>query len=147
MSKKAASTSTRLNHLLAELKQSKLRVTESRVAILEALVDHHGPFTIEEIHSQFTAKSCDLATVYRSMASLEKTGMVRRCEFGDGTARFELSERESHHHHHVICKRCRRVDVLDDCELKEIDRIAQKRGFAEISHSLEFFGVCPNCQK
>lgn len=130
------------------MKKANLRVTDSRKALLEALMGRHGPFTVEEIHSKFIKKSCDLATIYRSLASLEKAGMIRRCEFGDGTARFELSESENHHHHHhVICKKCRRVVVLDDCELEEIDRIAQKRGFTEISHSLEFFGICPDCQR
>ncbi len=147
MSKKSAGTSAKLNRLLGELKKANLRVTDSRVALLEALMDRHGPFTVDEIHSKLIKKSCDLATIYRSLASLEKADLIRRCEFGDGIARFELSERERHHHHHhVICKKCRRVAVLDDCELKEIDRIAQKRGFTEISHSLEFFGVCPDCQ-
>jgi Fur family ferric uptake transcriptional regulator len=146
MGRKTSALSPKLSRLLIELKKSNLRVTESRVALLEALADRHGPFTVEEIHSKFIKKSCDLATIYRSLASLEKVGMIRRCEFGDGTARFELSERESHHHHHVICKLCRQVVVLDDCELQDIDRIAQKRGFTEISHSLEFFGVCPECQ-
>jgi Fur family ferric uptake transcriptional regulator len=139
--------SSHLERLLEDVRKSQLRVTEPRVAILEVLLKHHGPFTVEEIHKRLAKDVCDLATIYRSLASLEKTGILRRCEFGDGTSRYELSEHKNHHHHHVICKLCKRVEVLDDCELKEIDHFAQKRGFTEITHSLEFFGVCPKCQK
>lgn len=135
-----------LDLLVEDLRKANLRVTEPRIAILEALLEKHGPFTVEEIHKRVTQKVCDLATIYRTLTSLEKTKLIKRCEFGDGTARYELSFREDHHHHHVICKICKRVDVLDDCELKEIDRFAKKIGFTEITHSLEFFGVCPSCK-
>jgi Fe2+ or Zn2+ uptake regulation protein len=135
-----------LERLIAQLRKSKLRITEPRTAILRVLLEKHGPFTVEEVHQRVTKRVCDLATIYRSLSSLEKTGLIRRCEFGDGTARYELAEREDHHHHHVICKVCKKIDVLDDCELPEIDHFARKLGFIDISHSLEFFGVCPKCQ-
>jgi Fur family ferric uptake transcriptional regulator len=135
-----------LERLIENLRKSQLRVTEPRIAILQALLEKHGPFTVEEIHRRVTKKACDLATIYRTLGSLEKTGIIKRCEFGDGTARFELSERADHHHHHVICRICKKIEVLDDCGLQEIDRFAKKRGFIEITHSLEFFGICPHCQ-
>lgn len=134
-----------LNRLIESLRKSSLRVTEPRIAIFKAFSERHGPFTVEEIHKHVTKKTCDLATIYRTLASLEKTGLIKRCEFGDRIARYELSEHEDHHHH-VICKLCKKVEVLDDCELKEIDSFAKKRGFIEITHTLEFFGICPDCR-
>jgi Fur family ferric uptake transcriptional regulator len=146
MTKKNRGESGRLAQIRHDLQKAHLRVTDSRVAVLEALLGQHGPFTVEEIHSRLVKKICDLATVYRSLGSLEKAGMIRRCEFGDGTARYELSESESHHHHHhVICRKCKKIVVLDGCELADIDRIAQNRGFQDITHSLEFFGICAQC--
>lgn len=148
MSKKPLSKkSAQLTRLLESLRESRLRVTEPRIGILEALLEGHGPFTTEQLYTLVHRKtSCDLATIYRCLASLETAGMVKRCEFGDGTPRFELSEEENHHHHHhVICRSCKKVEVLDDCELQEMDRFALKKGFTDISHSLEFFGICPTC--
>jgi len=50
---------------------------------------------------------CDLATVYRSLRLLEQMGMVKRFDFGDGTARFELLEEgDDGHHHHLVWTRC-----------------------------------------
>jgi Fur family ferric uptake transcriptional regulator len=137
----------KLSELLEGMRRAQLRVTEPRKAILQILLGDHGPFTAEEIFQQIPKRVCDLATIYRSLNSLEEVGFVRRCEFGDGSARYEMGElKDEHHHHHVICRKCKRIEVLDDCELKEIDRFAKKLGYSGISHSLEFFGFCPKCK-
>lgn len=135
-----------LGQLLQKLRKSRLRITEPRIAILEVLVEKHGPYTAEEIYQSFTRKVCDLATIYRCLASMEKAGVIGRCEFGDGATRYELATHQDHHHH-LVCKNCKKIEVLDDCELQEINRIAEKRGFVEVAHSLEFFGICPSCTK
>lgn len=131
---------------LVEMKKSHLKVTEPRKAILHALIESHGPYTVEEIHKLITRRICDLATVYRCLGSLEKAGLIKRCDFGDGTARYELATKSEHHHHHVVCKVCKRIDVLDDCELQDLNRVPRKMGYTDVSHSLEFFGVCPQCR-
>ena len=145
----SSSPGVELNEFLELLKQAKMRVTAPRVSVLQTFLSGHGPFTVEEVFERVTEGqvSCDLATIYRILGSFEKIGILRRCDFGDGNARFELSERDDHHHHHVICRVCRRVEVLEDCELPELNRFAEKSGFAEISHSLEFFGICPSCRR
>jgi Fur family ferric uptake transcriptional regulator len=131
--------------ILDQLKESGLKLTEPRKIILLALSENHGPFTAEEVHKLISKKVCDQATVYRSLTSLEEVGILRRCEFGDGLARFELSE-DGQHHHHIICNECKRVEIIDEDEIEEIDRFARKRGFSNISHILEFFGTCPQCK-
>ena len=130
-----------------QLRKVRLKVTEARVGVLEGLAQGHGPFSAEEIHQTLAEGTCDLATIYRTLASLEKAGLVSRCEFGDGTARYELAHGASrHHHHHVICRQCKKVEVLDDCELQDLNQFAIRRGFTDVTHSLEFFGVCRTCQ-
>lgn len=147
MEKKLTPETAELLLVLSDLKKSKLKITAPRKAILQTLLENHGPFSAEEIHQKITKKICDLATVYRCLASLEKARLIRRCGFGDGATRYELSDRDKqHHHHHVICTECKRVEVLDDCQLGEIDRFARKRGFSGVTHNLEFFGVCPTCK-
>jgi Fur family ferric uptake transcriptional regulator len=135
-----------LQSLLESLKSSHLKVTEARIAILRAMLKNHGPFAAEELHKHVTKKVCDLATVYRFLTALEEAGLVQRCEFGDGISRYELWKKEEHHHHHVICRKCKQVEVLDDCELQDLNQFAEKRGFINVAHSLEFFGICPACK-
>ncbi len=138
-------SSQKMDDLLAALRTARLRVTEPRIAILALLAEKHGPFTVEEIHQKLT-KICDLATVYRSFISLEKARLIQRCEFGDGTSRYELAEEKDHHHHHIVCRKCKKIEPLDSCSFAEVNRLADDTGYSDISHFLEFFGVCRICK-
>ncbi len=148
MSKSKAHAAHTLEDLFQLMKLNKLKLTPPRKLIVQALLKNHGPFSAEDIKKKFIKKTCDLATVYRTLTSLEEANMIRRCEFGDGIARYELSNSDhEHHHHHLICNECKMVEVIDACELeKSINAFAKKRGFINISHIMEFFGTCPTCQ-
>jgi Fur family ferric uptake transcriptional regulator len=141
------SHSPSMEQVLEELKKAQLKLTNPRRAILQVLVAEHGPFTAEEVLKRVSRRVCDQATVYRTLASLEEVGIIRRCEFGDGSARYEIAGQGGHHHHHLICRKCKKVEIVDDCEIEDLDNIAQKRGFSNVSHALEFFGLCPTCKK
>lgn len=103
---------------------------------------------IKAIFAAMPAGSCDLATVYRSMHLLQQLGMVKRYDFGDGTARFELlGEGDDGHHHHLVCTRCAGIIEIEECLVRELDAlVAARNGFRSVTHKLEFFGVCPACQ-
>jgi Fur family ferric uptake transcriptional regulator len=83
------------------------------------------------------------------MHLLEKMGMVKRFNFGDGAARFELMhEGDNGHHHHLVCTKCSEVVEIEECIPEKIEeRIAVKNGFKSVTHKLEFFGICPDCQR
>ena len=87
-------------------------------------------------------------TVYRSMHLLESIGMVKRFEFGDGVARFELlKEGDSGHHHHLVCTRCSGVVEIEECIIEALEaKLAERNGYKAVTHKLEFFGICPECQ-
>ena len=67
----------------------------------------------------------------------------------DGVARFELLTGDAHaHHHHLICSCCADIVEIDDCFATELEaRVAAAHGFKTVTHKLEFFGVCPDCQQ
>jgi Fur family ferric uptake transcriptional regulator len=126
------------------------RVTRSRQVILDALLRLRCPSTPKQIAEALGARTCDLATVYRSMTLFEQMGLVHRIDFGDGLARFEMADDDptGHQHHHLLCRQCDRIVRLDDCVLGEVESsLARRYGFVEIRHRLEFFGVCPECQQ
>jgi Fur family ferric uptake transcriptional regulator len=138
-----------LSSLTGRLRRESRKITAPRAAILEILRHHPHPLTNREIFAQLPKGECDLATIYRAMQLLEKLGMVQRFDFGDGAARFELvAEGDDGHHHHLICTRCAGVVEISECFPAEIEqRIASENGFQAVTHRLEFFGVCPGCQK
>jgi Fur family ferric uptake transcriptional regulator len=134
-----------LAELTARLRQRDRRITGPRQLILDLLRREEHPLTAREIHEQL---ECDLATVYRSLRLLEEMTMVKRFDFGDGTARFELlGQNDDGHHHHLVCRECSTVVEIGECFSGNLEsRIARKHGFASVSHRLEFFGLCPECQ-
>ena len=77
---------------------------------------------------------------------MEELDIVRRCDFGDGTYRYEINLAD-HHHHHIICRACRSVEVIDLCVADALERMARQMGYANVTHTLEIFGVCPKCQQ
>ena len=131
---------------LETLRQHEMRVTEPRKAMLAILVREHGPFSAEELHAKLKKKECDVVTVYRSLQAMEEIGVLRRCDFGDGTYRYEFNSGE-HHHHHIVCRSCRGVKVLDLCVADSLERLARQMGYQKVTHTLEVFGVCPECAK
>ncbi|HTY88394.1 MAG TPA: Fur family transcriptional regulator [Candidatus Acidoferrum sp.] len=137
-----------LSALTSRLRRQAHKVTGPRQAVLEILRRHPHPLTNREIFAALPPGQCDLATIYRAMHLLEEMGMVKRFDFGDGAARFELvGEGDDGHHHHLVCTRCAEVVEIAECFPGEIERrIAAANGFKNVTHKLEFFGVCPECQ-
>ena len=137
-----------LPQLAEKLRRESHRITGPRQAILQAMRRNPGPLRIKDINAHIGPDDCDLVTVYRSMRLLQELGMVKRVELGSGGARFELlGEGDDGHHHHLVCTRCQQIVQLDDCLLEEVEeRIAKANGFTAVTHRLDFFGLCPNCQ-
>jgi len=134
--------------LTGRLRRQARKITGPRAAILETLRQNPHPLTNKEILAALPRDRCDLATIYRAMHLLEELGMVKRFDFGDGKARFELvGEGDDGHHHHLVCTRCAGVIEIEECFPGLIEkRIAAANGFKSVTHKLEFFGVCPECQ-
>lgn len=129
------------------LASAKLRHTRQRREILGLLVEKPGPFSTQEIRSLIGPTACDPVTIYRVLENFEKAHLVRRCDFADGVRRYDLAAGDKHHHH-LVCTGCRRVEDLDvtDCPTQKLERSARARGYVEVEHSLEIFGLCPRCQ-
>ena len=134
--------------LTDKLRQQSHKITGPRQAILHLLSSNAHPMSAKEIFVALPRKECDLATIYRSLRLLEEMSMVKRFDFGDGTSRFELLEEgDDGHHHHLVCVRCSGIVELHECSMSELEaRIAAHNGFKGVTHKLEFFGVCPQCQ-
>lgn len=134
-----------LESALQSLRDHHARVTDARRGILALLTREHGPFTAEEIHGRIPAGT-DVVTVYRSLATLEELNLVRRCDFGDGAYRYEFNTGD-HHHHHIVCRVCRSVRTIEVCVADSLERMARDLGYANVTHTLEIFGVCKDCQR
>jgi len=132
-----------LEEAFQALGRSSMRRTRPRVAILKALIAHDGPFTVDEILSLKEARNLDRVTVYRCLSAFEEIRLIQRCEFGDGVSRYEYSRGD--HHHHIVCKRCRKVESIKKRIPKALTSEVSMMGYQDVSHHLEFFGICKEC--
>jgi Fur family ferric uptake transcriptional regulator len=130
------------------LQESGFKVTKIRVAILEFLTEGHGPYTAQQIFQSLQdkgrLKSIDLVSVYRNLEKFVESGLVSRCQLADGASHFEFGQ--TPHHHHIVCTSCNRIDSMFNCPLQVPVKMEVAKGYTGLSHKLEFYGLCSNCQ-
>lgn len=129
------------------LKAGGMRITKPRIALLEALGRHSAPLAIEQLHQELSRNACDLVTVYRCLAVFEQVGIVRRSFLHNGTAQYELTLSGAPKRYNVVCKSCGAAEPVDYFPFEGIHEVLRERGYANLSHLVEFFGVCPACQQ
>ncbi|MBS1518898.1 MAG: transcriptional repressor [Bacteroidetes bacterium] len=120
------------------------KITKPRIKILKILKSNNKPLTIAEISEKLTDRKIDLATIYRTMNLFEELRIVNQIDFKDEFKRYELIY-DRHHHHHIVCRKCRKVENVEPCLLDNIEHYLKDKGYTEVTHSLEFFGICSEC--
>lgn len=100
----------------ARLRESGLRCTAARLAVLAHLMEATGPKTHAEVSDALTDRGFDRATIYRNLTELTEASIVSRVELGDHVWRFELRRGGAHgqDHPHFLCTTCGEVSCLDD---------------------------------
>ncbi len=134
--------------ILNRLRGEGMRITATRRNILQVLFEAEKPLALQEIQELAAARGGepDYATVFRMMTLLESLHLVHKVNLQRSCSYYELHD-PSRHYDHIVCTNCGKVVVIDiPCPLGETEqRIAEHYGFRDLSHSLEFFGRCPEC--
>ncbi|MGB0343992.1 MAG: Fur family transcriptional regulator [Coraliomargarita sp.] len=131
--------------VLDRLRASGARMTKKRERILGALLTFDRPATAEEIRERAELPPTDLVTVYRNLDAFESVHALQRIPLENGTQLFELTA-PGEHYHHLICRQCHKAERLGICVGSEVVEKAKSRGFKEIAHILEVYGVCDECE-
>ena len=147
----AAGDALSLDSLTDLLRRKGLRMTTNRRNLLQALLAAKVPQSLEQLQAAAAAyhpdhEAPDFATVFRLTALLEELKLARKVNLGRGSSHYELTDGR-HHHDHLVCTDCGLVTPLEDaCPVEKLERqIARKHGFTQLTHSLEFFGLCGDC--
>lgn len=135
----------RLEAACQRLRESGLRITQPRIAIINVLTQHEEPVSIDRIFDQLSRHSCDLVTVYRCLSAFEEVGLVRRSFLHNGTSLYHLTDRPEALYH-IVNKDTHEIISLDQETAAELTALLQKveqglkeRGYTNVSHMLEFF--------
>ena len=123
------------------LRMSRVSVTPARIAILKALAKHPKPITLDVLKRALGTK-VDRITLYRSLESLEKIGLIHRSGLG-----YEVSIGRAHHHH-AVCTECGLVEDIEvtHSTYPETDALKSTMNFSYLNrHTFDFFGKCKTC--
>ncbi|MEJ7797259.1 MAG: Fur family transcriptional regulator [Solirubrobacteraceae bacterium] len=129
----------------ALLRDSGLRVTASRLAVLAAVrKGRHA--TVDEIAAlaRVSAGTVSIQAVYDVLRALTTAGLARRIEPAGSAARYEA--RVGDNHHHLVCRVC--GDVTDvDCVVGHAPCLVpgDAAGYLVDEADVTFWGVCPTC--
>jgi Fur family peroxide stress response transcriptional regulator len=141
-------TEGRLAQMLAKIKGRDFRLTPQRLAILKILAASEEHPSVDDIYKEVRSKfpTTSIATVYKTIALLKELNEVLELGFPDGSNRYDGNK--PYPHPHAICMKCRKI--LDP-EIASVDKLSeemkQKTGFTISYHRLDFFGLCPECQR
>lgn len=140
---------TKTNHdCKTELNEVNLRATPARIALMNLLEKADKPLDVKEMIEFLEKKDIqtDPATVFRIVNMFTEKGLVKPIQFNEGKFRYELIDKADHHH--LVCEKCGDIQDISDCNIDVLENhIEKKKDFKVTSHSLEFFGICSDCQQ
>lgn len=131
------------------LKEKGYKATPARLAILDIFSKNKMPLNAEVIYKTILKikklRKINEATIYRTLLSLEESGILKKINLRKDSSYFELN---NDHHHHIVCTKCDEIEDFKNQELEKIiGRVVGKSSkFKNIKeHSLELFGLCRMC--
>jgi Fur family peroxide stress response transcriptional regulator len=138
----------RLETMLRRLRERGGRITPQRMAVLRILAGSKGHPSVDGIYRQVRKAfpTTSLATVYKTVSLLKEMGEVLELGFSDDSNRYDGNT--PYPHPHLVCVRCRKIMDPDLESLGGLqEELIRDTGFRILSHRLDFFGVCPDCQR
>jgi len=127
------------------LRESDLRVTRPRVAVLRAVYDHPHADT-SSIIGCVREDLADVShqTVYNALRALTEAGLLRHIQPPGSVARYE--SRVADNHHHLVCRSCGAIEDVD-CAVGAAPCMAPADGhdYAIDEAEVVFWGLCPGC--
>lgn len=139
-------TKDEIDFFINRLKDSGCRITKQRKTMADSIIKFGLPFSAEDLHGKVKKQGIDLVTVYRSLSAFTELNILTTVDFQEGALRYEyLHSKEQGHHHHIICTQCKKIQSLHVCTVSGQEKELEKMGYSNVSHKLEFFGLCKKC--
>jgi len=125
------------------------RASPAREEVIEAIASLGCSVTAREVSDLLRERGSGvgLASIYRALELLERLGLIKRFDVGEGIARYEPAHPSGEHHHHVVCDSCGKVEAFEDEALERaIVALSDNVSFEVAAHDVTLHGECPACR-
>jgi Fur family peroxide stress response transcriptional regulator len=141
------SLSAQLEEFETSCRNLGLKVTHQRVEVFRELLMANDHPSADKLHQRLKDKlpMISLDTVYRTLTTLAKYGLINRVETPESLARFEAAQIR---HHHLICRSCGEINdfvwqIIDEAALPD-----EIQTWGKIDNkNMVVYGVCRRCLK
>jgi Fur family ferric uptake transcriptional regulator len=132
-----------------QIRDTGLRVTGPRVAVLTTLAAAPSPLSHGEIADKLADQGIDRATIFRNLQDLAEVSIVRRSDLGDHVWRYELASGGGAHpldgHPHFVCSQCGTVACLSGTSITVKAPRAAPANVRKGAFEVQLRGVCDGC--
>ena len=133
--------------IVDHIKSKGLRVTDQRLAIIEAAFSTTDHYTADQLLT--AAKNLDplvsRATVYRTLPLIVETGLLHELDLGRDQKVYDPNYADHPTHNHLICLDCDKIFEFEDEKLEQKENeISEKLGFKAASKHIR---IEANCEK
>ncbi|MBP0014330.1 MAG: transcriptional repressor [Roseofilum sp. SID3] len=122
------------------------KYTPSQQKIITLLKDIQRSLSAQDIYVELRSRSqtTGLATIYRALEGLKQKGAIQSRTLTNGEAVYTSIEQDRHH---LTCLKCGQSIMLPECPVHDLEiALQQSYEFKIFYHTLEFFGLCEQCQ-
>lgn len=136
---------TRLQELMRVCRDRGLPITIQRRVVLEVLAERTDHPSADQIFEAVRAAIPNVSrtTIYRVLETLIELGLVTRINQPGTAERFEA---RLDRHHHVVCRRCTKIEDVEDSRLNRL-ALPKVAGFKVSDYSVYFSGLCKACER
>ena len=127
------------------LEKAGMHRTIPRQEIIEVLLQSKSPVTQEQVGEKIRGKAPDKVTIYRTLESLVKSGLVHKAFLHNRTWHYELADNcsEFQCHPHFTCKKCGDTHCMTGVSVPMAGKPA--KGYIIHRQRVQIEGICPKC--
>ncbi|TKJ42471.1 transcriptional repressor [candidate division LCP-89 bacterium B3_LCP] len=131
------------------LRRTGLKNTQARREVLQEVFRCHHHFDADDLYLRLKNRRAGVsrATVYRTLALLVESDLVRKMDLGEGRSTFEHVLGHPHHDH-LVCVRCGSILEFRNSAIEDLQqKVCSEFDFKMLSHTQQIYGVCSKCQE
>ena len=127
---------------LRKLKESGLKITPQRLAVVEILEGNTGHPSAQNIYQEAKKRypMMSFSTVYKTLKVLDEVGEIQQLSIAEDRVNFDP---DTHPHHHFLCKKCGKIYDIQETSNFHKSRI---NGHQVHKTQVFYYGICSECK-